>query len=88
MSTHNICFRDISIFRMKKVPYLLLCTCPLMFKLYLYLLEACVDFIQFSFKTLGVVRWCKGVVYLTSLRRPSDIGLHLGKACYPCSGEG
>ena len=33
----------------------------------------------------GVV-WCaEGVVYLTSLGRPTDIGLQLGKACYPCS---
>ena len=29
---------------------------------------------------------CEGAVYLTSLRRPTDIGLQLGKACYPCSG--
>ena len=35
--------------------------------------------------TLGVVGWCKGVVYLTSPGRPTDIGLQLGKACYPCS---
>ena len=34
----------------------------------------------------GVVGWCEGAVYLTSLGRPTDIGLHLGKACYPCSG--
>ena len=34
----------------------------------------------------GVVGWCEGAVYLTSLRRPTDIGLQLGKACYPCSG--
>ena len=34
----------------------------------------------------GVVGWCEGAVYLTSLGRPSDIGLQLGKACYPCSG--
>ena len=30
--------------------------------------------------------WCEGAVYLTSLGRPTDIGLQLGKACYPCSG--
>ena len=30
--------------------------------------------------------WCKGAVYLTSPGRPTDIGLQLGKACYPCSG--
>ena len=29
---------------------------------------------------------CEGAVYLTSLGRPTDIGLQLGKACYPCSG--
>ena len=33
----------------------------------------------------GVVGWCEGAVYLTSLGRPTDIGLQLGKACYPCS---
>ena len=33
----------------------------------------------------GAVRWCEGVVYLTSPGHPTDIGLQLGKACYPCS---
>ena len=33
-----------------------------------------------------VVGWCEGAMYLTSLGRPTDIGLQLGKACYPCSG--
>ena len=42
-------------------------------------------FSYFSTKP-GVVGWCKGAVYLTSLGRPTDIGLQLGKACYPCSG--
>ena len=37
-------------------------------------------------KFKGVVGWCEGLVYLTSLGRPTDIGLQLGKACYPCSG--
>ena len=32
-----------------------------------------------------VVGWCEGVVYLTSPGHPTDIGLELGKACYPCS---
>ena len=32
-----------------------------------------------------VVGWCEGVVYLTSLGCPADIGLQLGKACYPFS---
>ena len=30
----------------------------------------------------------EGVVYLATLGRPTDIGLQLGKACYPCSSEG
>ena len=33
-----------------------------------------------------VVGWCEGAVYLTSLGGPTDIGLQLGKTCYPCSG--
>ena len=33
----------------------------------------------------GVVGWCEGVLYLMSPGRPTDIGLQLGKACYPCS---
>ena len=37
-------------------------------------------------KSKGVVGWCEGAVYLASLGRPTDIGLQLGKACYPCSG--
>ena len=32
-----------------------------------------------------VVGWCKGVVYLTSPGHPTDIGLQLDKARYPCS---
>ena len=32
-----------------------------------------------------VVGWCEGVMYLMSPGRPTDIGLQLGKACYPCS---
>ena len=27
----------------------------------------------------------EGVMYLASLGHPNDIGLKLGKACYPCS---
>ena len=38
------------------------------------------------FAAQGVVGWCEGAVYLTSPGRPTDIGLQLGKACYPCSG--
>ena len=37
-------------------------------------------------REIGVVGWCEGAVYLTSPGRPTDIGLQLGKACYPCSG--
>ena len=32
-----------------------------------------------------VVGWCEGVMYFLSPGRPADIGLQLGKACYPCS---
>ena len=35
--------------------------------------------------SLGVVGCGKCVMYLTSLGHPADIGLHLGKACCPCS---
>ena len=31
---------------------------------------------------------CGGVMYLTSAGRPADIGLQLGKACFPSSGNG
>ena len=33
----------------------------------------------------GMVGWCQGVMYLMSPGRPTDIGLQLSKACYPCS---
>ena len=33
----------------------------------------------------GDGRVVRGVVYLTSPGRPTDIGLQLGKDCYPCS---
>ena len=33
----------------------------------------------------GVVGWCEDVVYLMSPGCPTDIGLELGKAYYPCS---
>ena len=35
----------------------------------------------------GVVGWCEveGGMYLTLPGRPTNIGLQLGKACYPCS---
>ena len=33
----------------------------------------------------GMVGWCEGVLYLTAPGRPINIGLQLGKACYPCS---
>ena len=40
-----------------------------------------------SVSTASVVKlFCReGVVYLASPGRPTDIGLQLGKACYPCS---
>ena len=34
-----------------------------------------------------MVGWCEGVMYLMS-GRLTDIGLQLGKACYPCSRYG
>ena len=34
---------------------------------------------------VGVVGSGNGVVYLTSPGRTTEIGLQLGKACYPCS---
>ena len=34
---------------------------------------------------INVVGCGESVVYLTSLGHPIDIGLQLGKACYPCS---
>ena len=34
---------------------------------------------------MGVVGGCEGVVYLMSPGRPTDIGLQLDRACYPCS---
>ena len=36
-------------------------------------------------KEKGMVGWCEGVMYLATPGRPTDIGLQLGKACYPCS---
>ena len=39
----------------------------------------------FMWRNKGVVGWCEGVVYLALSGRPTDIGLQLGKACYPCS---
>ena len=34
--------------------------------------------------TSGVVGWCKGVMHFMYAGHPTDIGLQLGKACYPC----
>ena len=44
-------------------------------------------FSGFHYKSIwwGMVGWCEGVLYLTAPGRPIDIGLQLGKACYPCS---
>ena len=44
-----------------------------------------VPLLQFFLTGNVVVGWCEGVVYLTLPGRPTDIGLQLGKACYPCS---
>ena len=38
-----------------------------------------------GFIHIRVIGWCEGVMYLTPSGRPTDIGLHLVKACYPCS---
>ena len=57
------------------------------FKGILTKLGTCIDIKEVWFGiALGVVGWCEGAVYLTSLGCPADIGLQLGKACYPCSG--
>ena len=34
---------------------------------------------------LGVAGWGKGVMYLALLGHPTDIGLQLGKAYFPCN---
>ena len=36
-------------------------------------------------RQLGIVRCGEGVLYLRSQGRPTEIGLQLGNACYPCS---
>ena len=41
--------------------------------------------VKFIIILISVDGWCEGVVYLMSPGRPTDIGLQLGKACYPCS---
>ena len=38
--------------------------------------------------TWGVVGWCEGVMYHMSTGHPTDIGLQLGKVCYPCHRKG
>ena len=45
----------------------------------------CLAELFFFFFFFEAVGWCEGVMYLMSLGRPTDIGLQLGKACYPCS---
>ena len=48
----------------------------------LYILAVCWKFMLFI---QGVVGSGEGFVYFTSPGRSADIGLQLGKACYPCS---
>ena len=36
--------------------------------------------------TEHIWRWSGGAKVLCILHHPTDIGLQLGKACYPCSG--
>ena len=55
-------------------------------KLFLQILREMANNVDSNQTARGVVGWCEGAVYLTSLGRPTDIGLQLGKACYPCSG--
>ena len=43
------------------------------------------SFVRPFVRHVGVVGSGNGVVYLTSPGRPTEIGLQLGKACYPCS---
>ena len=49
---------------------------------FFFLLSICLSNVMYK----GVVGWCEGAVYLTSLGHPTDIGLQLDKTCYPCSG--
>ena len=43
------------------------------------------NFYDTLFASRGMVGWCEGVLYLRAPGPPIDIGLQLGKACYPCS---
>ena len=59
------------------------------FKLFffvLFLLISPENRVEISCTLLCMVGWCEGVMYFLSPGRPADIGLQLGKACYPCSG--
>ena len=50
------------------------------------MIEPSTDYVtNFITEHQGVVGCGKGVVYLTSPGCQTDIGLKLGKACYPCS---
>ena len=42
-------------------------------------------YLFYHFSPFGVIGCGKSVVCLMSLGRLADIGLQLGKACYPCS---
>ena len=76
------------VFSAQKYSFLLLfffLISPQKFFGYQYLIKKCLTFSFFFSIHMGVVGWCEGVMYLMSPGRPTDIGLQLGKACYPCS---
>ena len=56
---------------------------------WLYMLVMIIDIQMHAntgFTKVGGVAGCgEGVTYLTSPVHSTDIGLHLGKACYPCN---
>ena len=44
--------------------------------------------LSYKSSPLGMVGWCEGVMYLTSLGHPTDIGLQLGKSAILVAGKG
>ena len=65
---------------------IILCICPFLFLPYKNQLQISLFLLEPVFKFgMGVVGCGKGVMYLASPGCPTDIGLQLGKACYPCS---